>query len=99
MRGVMPKGVMVPRGEIRLRLSPIERPSWPASREPMATPFSSSKRSSVPRWIFCAIAGTALRSSPRMPRTSTPVPAAGEEAKAWPSIMPLAETTSSASDW
>ena len=51
----------------------------------MATPCPSSKPSSVPCLMFEAIEVRLLRSSARMPRTSTPEALKAEDASAWPS--------------
>ena len=85
MRGVVPIGVTAPFGATSVMLSPACSDSWSASRRPIATPCPSSKPSSEPCLMFLAIEVRLLRSSARMPRTSTPEALNGEDASAWPS--------------
>ena len=95
IRGITPIGVVAPFGCTRVTLSPARNDNWSASRRPIATPSVSSKPSSVPCLILLPIEGSRARSSPRMPRTRTPVELNGEDASAWPSTTGDASMTPS----
>ena len=85
MRGAVPNGVVAPRGEISVTVSPTLTRSELASRMPMAMPSWPSKPSSVPARTLSAISGSALCLLAHAAHLA-PSACAGVEAITWPSI-------------
>ena len=94
MRGAVPNGVEAPRGrDERERVAGLERQRF---REAPADGDAAARRRnspSVPCRRLPAIDSIRFMSSPRTPRTSTPLPLYCDEAKAWPSTIGIARRT------
>ena len=94
-RGMVPNGVLVPRGAISVTFCPTATPNRRANRLPTINESLPSNSTRLPCWMLVASSARAWKSRARSPRTSAPAATPFADAITCPSTSGVTVTTPS----